>query len=87
MKSSEMGQSYYDSQSLHRPISYYYIFVSLSGNRLSFSELFDDISLMLKGRRLCMVVDSLISATEVCFPHGVDRYVIAWLDCGWPKYS
>ena len=25
MQSSEMGQSYYDSQSLHRPISYYFL--------------------------------------------------------------
>ena len=38
----------------------------LSGNRLSFSELFDDISLMLNVRRLCVVVDSLISAAKVC---------------------
>ena len=35
-------------------------------NRLSFSELFDDISLMLNVRRLCVVVDSLISAAKVC---------------------
>ena len=39
----------------------------LSGNRLSFSELFDDISLMLNVRRLCVVVDSLISAEKVCY--------------------
>ena len=38
----------------------------LSANRLSFSELFDDVSLMLKVRRLCVVVDSLISAAKVC---------------------
>ena len=38
----------------------------LSGNWLSFSELFDDISLMLKVRRLCVVVGSLISAAKVC---------------------
>ena len=38
----------------------------LFANRLSFSELFDDISLMLKVRRLCVVVDSLISAAKVC---------------------
>ena len=37
-----------------------------SGNRLSFSELFDDISLMLNVRRLCVVVDSLISAAKEC---------------------
>ena len=39
---------------------------SLFANRLSFSDLFDDISLMLKVRRLCVVVDSLISAANVC---------------------
>ena len=44
-----------------------------SGNRLSFSELFDDISLMLNVRRLCVVVDSLISAAKVC-----DCVVSAW---------
>ena len=44
-----------------------------SGNRLSFSELFDDISLMLNVRRLCMVVDSLISAAKVC-----DCVISAW---------
>ena len=33
---------------------------------LSFSELFDDISLVLNIRRLCVVVDSLISAAKVC---------------------
>jgi len=38
----------------------------LSGNRLSFSALFDDISLMLNVRRLCVVVDSLINAVKVC---------------------
>ena len=37
----------------------------LFANRLSFSELFDDISLMLTVRRLCVVVDSLVSATKV----------------------
>ena len=45
----------------------------LSGNRLSFSELFDDISLMLNVRRLCVVVDSLISAAKVC-----DCVISAW---------
>ena len=54
-----------------------------TGNRLSFSELFDDISLMLNVRRLCVVVDSLISAAKVCMV--VDRYVIAWLNCGLAK--
>ena len=39
---------------------------SLSGNVLSFSELFDDISPMLNVRRLCVVVDSLNSAAKVC---------------------
>ena len=38
----------------------------LLANRLRFSELFDDISLMLNVRRLCLVVDSLISAAQVC---------------------
>ena len=38
----------------------------LFANRLSFSELFDDISLMLNVRGLCVIVDSLISATKVC---------------------
>ena len=38
----------------------------LSPNRLSFSELFDDMSLMLNVRRLCAGVDCLISAAKVC---------------------
>ena len=38
----------------------------LSADRLSFSELFDGISLVLNVRRLSMVVDSLISAAKVC---------------------
>ena len=42
-------------------------------NRLSFSELFDDISLMLNVTRLCVFVDSLISATKVC-----DCVISAW---------
>ena len=45
----------------------------LSANRLSFSELFDDISLVLNVRRLCVVVDSLISAAKVC-----DCVISAW---------
>ena len=45
----------------------------LSADRLSFSELFDDISLMLNVRRLCVVVDSLISAAKVC-----DCVISAW---------
>ena len=40
---------------------------------LRFSELFDDISLMLKVRRSCEVVDSLISAAKVC-----DCVISAW---------
>ena len=42
-------------------------------SRLSFSELFDDISLMLNVRRLCVVVDSLISTAKVC-----DCVISAW---------
>ena len=38
----------------------------LFASRLSFSELFDDISLILNVRRLHAVVDSFISAVEVC---------------------
>ena len=34
--------------------------------RLSFFELFDDISLVLNVRRLCVVVNSLIRAAKVC---------------------
>ena len=50
------------------------IYRCLSGNRLSFSELFDDISLMLNVRRLGVVVNSLISAAkEVC-----DCVISAW---------
>ena len=37
----------------------------LSANRLSFAELFDEISLVLNARRLCVVVDSLLSAAKV----------------------
>ena len=37
----------------------------LSAKRLSFSEVFDDISLLLNMKRLCVVVDSLISAAKV----------------------
>ena len=40
---------------------------------LIFSELFDDTSLMLNVRRLCVVVDSLISAAKVC-----DCVISAW---------
>ena len=42
-------------------------------NRLRFSKLFDDISLMLNVRRLCGIVDSLISAGKVC-----DCVISAW---------
>ena len=45
----------------------------LSANGLSFSELFDDISLISKVRRLCVVADSLISAANVC-----DCVISAW---------
>ena len=45
----------------------------LSGNRLSFSELFNDISLVLNLRILCVVVDSRISAAIVC-----DFVISAW---------
>ena len=42
-------------------------------SRLSFSELFDNISLMLNMRKLCVVVDSLNSAAKVC-----DCVISAW---------
>ena len=45
----------------------------LSANWLSFSELFDDISLMLNVRRLFVVVDSRISAAKGC-----DCVISAW---------
>ena len=45
----------------------------LFANTLSFSELFDNISFMLNVRRLCAVVDSLISAANVC-----DCVISAW---------
>ena len=38
-----------------------------------FSELFDDIPLVLDMRRVCVVVDSLISAEKVC-----DCVIFAW---------
>ena len=41
--------------------------------RLSFSELFDEIWLMLNVRSLCVVVDILISAAKVC-----DCVISAW---------
>ena len=47
--------------------------VCLSGNRLGFSELFNDISLVLNVRILCVVVDSRISAAIVC-----DFVISAW---------
>ena len=54
-----------------------------------FSELFDDIPpLVLDMRRVCVVVDSLISAEKVCdcviFAwcwQAELRYVVAWLSC------
>ena len=53
----------------------------LFANELSFSELFDDISLMLNVRRLCVAVDSLISAAKVC-----GCVISAWVLAGiwWP---
>ena len=58
----------------------------LSDNRLSFSELFDDTLLVFNVRRLCVVVDSLISALKVynCliskwFWQAELRYVVARL--------
>ena len=60
----------------------------LSANRLSFSELFDDISLVLNVRRLCVVVDSRFSAAKVCdcvvfawYSKAEVRYVVCWLSC------
>ena len=38
----------------------------LFANRLSLSELFDDILLVLNVKRLCMVLDSRISSAKVC---------------------
>ena len=38
----------------------------LSANSLCFSELFNEISVVLNAQRLCVVVDSLISAGKVC---------------------
>ena len=59
-------------------------------SRLSFSELFDDISLMLNVRRICVVVDSLISAAKLCdcvIPAGVDGYcdIDDLFNCGFAK--
>ena len=45
----------------------------LSANRPNFSELLDDISLVLNVTRLCVVVDSRINAAEVC-----DFGISAW---------
>ena len=40
-------------------------------------------------RRLCVVVDSQShqyrESVILWFPHGVDRYVIAWLNCSFAK--
>ena len=41
--------------------------------RLGFSDLFDDISLMLNVRELCVVVDNLLSAAKVS-----DCVISAW---------
>ena len=55
---------------------------------LSFAQLFDDISLVLNVRRLCVVVDSLINAAKVCDCvssawswQAQLRYVVEWLSC------
>ena len=53
----------------------------VSANRLSFSELFDDISFVLNVRRLSVVVDCLISAAKVCdsvISAWCCRYLVAW---------
>ena len=50
-----------------------FLFRRVSANRLSFSELFYDIWLVLNVRRLCVVVDSFISAAKVC-----DCVISAW---------
>ena len=58
----------------------------LFANGLNFSELFDDISLLLNVRRLRVNVDSPISAAKVCdCAHGVDRYVMSCLTTVSPK--
>ena len=63
----------------------------LFANRPSFSELFDDISLMYVEREKIMRVcgRSRLPVPRKCmivwFPHGVDRYVIVWLNCGFAK--
>ena len=56
----------------------------VSANRLSFSKLFDDISFVLNVRRLCVVVDCIISAAKVCdsvISAACRRYVVAWWSC------
>ena len=47
--------------------------VLISANRLSFSEFFYDVFFVLNVRRLCMIVDNLISAAKVC-----DCVIYAW---------
>ena len=49
---------------------------------MRFSELFDDLLLMLNVRRLCVVVDSLIGAAKVCDFGMVLTGMIAWLKIG-----
>ena len=53
----------------------------LSANRLSFSELFDDISLVLNVRILCMVVDSRIGARMVLTGRTQVFGCWTWLSC------
>ena len=53
----------------------------LSANRLSFSELFDDISLVLNVRILCMVVDSRIGARMVLTGRTQVSGCWTWLSC------
>ena len=55
---------------------------------MSFCEVFDDILLLLNVKRLCVVVDGLISAAKVCDCvisawcwQAEFRYVVAWLSC------
>ena len=43
-----------------------------------FSELFDDISLMLNVKRICLVLDSLVSAAKEC--NSFNCKVVVWVD-------
>ena len=56
----------------------------LSANRLSSYELFDDISLVLSAEVnawLLIVLSVPRKCVIVWFPHGVERYAAAWLNC------